>query len=196
MGGKRIFTLKACILAIAACSALELPDSSWVMPDCTEHSIRHRITETAIDPIEGIWTSSDDGAKVAIIGGTAPGSSRTLSDTYLLVILDSPRPGIVPGTVSGTCTPYGKPDTYDCMMFTRCDGKRLHKPHRFTMHLADKSHITLTEVHSGLKVVFGYSLPKLNFLRIKSADDRPKDLDGFIRIWPPTGEPPSRPRRL
>ncbi len=189
-------SILAYLLSVSVCNAIELPDCSWVMPDCSEESIRSLITETATDPIEGIWTSSDDGARIAIISGTAPGSGRTLADSYLMVILDSPRPGILPGTVSGTCTPCGKPETYDCMMFTKCDGKRLHKPHRFTLHLADRSHITITEVHSGLKVVFGYSLPRINFLRIKSANDRPKDLDGFIRIWPQTGEPPARPRRL
>lgn len=197
MVARRIIAVSlALTLAVASCKAIELPDSSWVMPHCTEHSMRVKIKETATDPIEGIWTSSDDGARIAVIGGTAPGNGRSLADNYLMVMLDSPRPGILPGTVCGTCTPCGKPDTYDCRMFTSCDGRRLYKPQRFTLHMADRSHMTLTEVHSGLKVVFGYSLPHLNFLRIKNASDRPVDLDGFIREWPLTGEPPARPRRL
>ncbi len=174
---------------------LELPEKSWVLAGVSERSMREQLKETRLNPAEGIWSSTDDGARVAIIGGVPPGSKRSLSESYLIVIVESPRPGILPGTVAGVCTPTAKPDTYDCLMYTANEGRSLTKPRRYTLHMADRSHLTMTEVHSGIRVVFGYSLPRINFLRLTSRNDRATDLDGFLRVWPTEG-PPALPRRL
>lgn len=186
----------AMLLMAAIClSGLELPEKSWIIAGASERSMRDQLKETRRNPAEGIWSSTDDGARMAIVAGTPPGSKRRLSESYLIVILESPRPGILPGTVAGVCAPTAKPDTYDCMMYTANDGRILTKPRRFTLHMADGSHLTMTEVHSGVRVVFGYSLPRINFLRLTTRNDRPADLDGFLRVWP-SEDPPLLPRRL
>lgn len=193
---RRVITAMAMLLMAAIClSGLELPEKSWIIAGASERSMRDQLKETRRDPAEGIWSSTDDGARMAIVAGTPPGSKRRLSESYLIVILESPRPGILPGTVAGVCAPTAKPDTYDCMMYTANDGRILTKPRRFTLHMADGSHLTMTEVHSGVRVVFGYSLPRINFLRLTTRNDRPADLDGFLRVWP-SEDPPLLPRRL
>ncbi|MBD5224699.1 MAG: hypothetical protein HDS68_01860 [Bacteroidales bacterium] len=195
MWRRGITVIVTLLMAVGCLQGLELPEKSWVIPDVSERSMREHLKETRLNASEGIWSSTDDGARVAIVAGTPPGSKRRLSESYLIVILDSPRPGIRPGTVAGVCAPAARPDTYDCMMYTANDGRILSKPQRFTLQMADRSHLTMTEVHSGVRVVFGYSLPRINFLRLTTRNDRPADLDGFLRIWPAEG-PPSLPRRL
>lgn len=195
MSSRIAATVFAFLLGAMSVLGLELPEKSWVIPDVNERSIKSQLNETRRNPAEGIWSSTDDGARVAIVAGTPPGGKRRLSESYLIVVIDSPRPGILPGTVAGVCAPSAKPDTYDCLMYTANDGRILSKPRRFTLHMADRSHITMTEVHSGIRVVFGYSLPHINFLRLTTRDDRPSDLDGFLRVWPCDG-PPALPRRL
>lgn len=184
------------VLGATGALALELPDSSWVMPGISEGAAKELLIEKRQNPLEGIWESSGEGTRVAIIPGSAPGSPRSLAGNYLIVLLDSPRPRLQPGTVIGVCTPYAKPHNYDCLMYTRTDGRRFWSAKRFTLNLADDTHLTMTEVHSGLKVTFGFTLPSIRFLRISNRNDRPSDLDGFIRLWPATGTPPAVPRRL
>lgn len=193
---KRLIIISVWLAGVLFCaSGLELPEKSWVIPGVSERDMRAHLKETRRNPAEGIWSSTDDGALVAIMEGTPPGGKRRLSESYLIVLIESPRPGLIPGTVAGVCAPSAKPDTYDCIMYTANNGRQLTKPRRFTLSMVDRSHITLTEVHSGIRVVFGYSLPRINFLRLTTRNDRPADLDGFIRIWPVDG-PPLLPRRL
>lgn len=189
------------LLALAAAcgmQALELPRHSWVMPGMTENNAMRLLAETARDPVEGIWDTAGTGTTVAIVAGTPPDTPRTHAATYLIVVVDSPRPRIHPGTVIGVCTPYARPHTYDCLMYTQSDGRQFSAPRRFTLTLADNTHLTMAEVRSGLKAAISFTLPLMRFLRLRinSRDDRPDGLDGFIRLWPVTATPPATPRRF
>ena len=192
--------LAVCVAVSAlfyAAQAVELPDSSWVaLPDATEASVGSLLASDRRDPIEGIWATTTDGSVVAVTAGLSRGGSRTMADTYLMILIDSPHPAIVPGTVMGVLSPLAKPGHYDAEIFTSRKSDRLCKPARFTLSLADRAHITMKEVHSGVKVSFTIRIPYLSRFRVTRVDDRPDDLDGLIRRWPADECAPNKIRRL
>lgn len=193
----RIITTLAALFSFIAAACAELPDSSWVEhPGATARAMQALLLDTRRDAAEGIWAATADGTEVALVRGYARGSGRTMADSYLMVILDSPHPAIMPGTVMGVATPLAAPGHYDAWIFTSRHGAKLHSPKRFTLQLADLSHITLREVRSGLKVSFSLRIPYLNRFRIQRYDNRPDNLDGLVRLWPRNEGKPQKIRRL
>ena len=189
-----------CIVASAtvqSVGSVELPDSSWVAhPGVTAAEMRALLEETRRDAAEGIWRTTGDGTEIALISGRSRGGSRTLGESYLMVIIDSPHPSLMPGTVMGVATPLAAPGRYDAEIYTRRRGGRLCRPRRFTLNLADGGHMTLREVHSGLRLSFTLRIPYVSRIRVTRTNDRPEDLDGLIREWPRYEGMPQRIRRL
>ena len=142
------------------------PGRSWVIDGMTADAARAAIGESRAGRAEGIWQATADGALVALIGGDAPGLWRDAADSdgysatrrLLMVIVDSPRPGLRPGTVMGWASPAATPGKWDARIFTRTDGRELHTPRRFTLTLADDNHITLGE--GGVDATWAYISPK------------------------------------
>lgn len=172
------------------------PSKSWVMDATTEERVKAMLAETPAPHIGGIWSATADGAKVAIISGTPPGLNGNRDMSYLIVALRTPRPAIAPGTVMGWCVASAKAGFYDCTLFTRCHGSELTEPKRFTLRLNDDARLSLIKVRDGLEIVAWKIIPYMFRSFIRERHDRPRDLDGLIRLWPDnTGTPPS-PRYL
>ncbi len=106
-----------------------------------------------------------------------------------MVIVDSPRPGMRPGTVMGWASPAATPGKWDARIFTRTDGRELHTPRRFTLTLADDNHITFTPASSGIKISLWRMMPYI--FRAGVRETAPPDgLDGLLRLWPPSADTP------
>lgn len=180
--------LRICILIMLLCTThaygAERPDKSWVIPDCTETSVKEVFQETPPTGAAGIWQTTDNGAVVAVVEGSIPGSQRSFGRTYLLVLLKSPRVGLRPGTVMGWMQPTAKADSYEARLFTRCDGRTLSAPKRFTITMSDANHMSFIRVHTGLRFMPWRLLPYMFRRAIRERDDSPRDLDGMVRIWP------------
>ncbi len=172
------------------------PSRSWVVEGVSEAGVRRAVMAHPADGIEGIWSATADGARIAVVPGTPPGVTRSFADSYLLVILKSPRAGIVSGTVMGWCSPSARAGFYDACVFTGCDGRELSDPRRFTLRLNDGSHMSLVEVRDGVEFVAWRLLPYMFRSVLRERHDRPRDLDGLLRVWPPDAENPLKPRYL
>lgn len=184
-----------CYAAIPASSVL--PAGSWVEEGIDDAAVRRMLTAHPSDPVEGIWTATADGASIAVIPGTPPGAPRHVGTlSFLLVILRSPRAGIVPGTVMGWCAPAAKKGYYDSRIFTRCDGRGLSSPKRFTLHLTDNSRLAMTRVHEGVELVPWRILPYMFRSMLRERHDRAPELDGMLRVWPLGDGEPLKPRYL
>jgi hypothetical protein len=190
-----ILTLSPSLLTSAAERAVT-PQQSWVVSGISRATVKAGLTHNPLPGIGGIWNATDDGAEIAIINGAAAGLSGLSDMGALIVVLQSPRPGIVAGTVMGWCTPAAKAGYYNCTMFTDCDGTTLSNAKEFTMHLSDASHLSLTEIHNGVEVVAWRAIPFMFRSFLRERRDRQRDLDGLIRQWPPDAGPPASPRYL
>lgn len=172
------------------------PAESWRV-ECTTDSAACAIVERTAGPtVTGIWQATADGARVAVISGSAAGGvpqGAVARGSLLFVILRSPRPGILPGTVMGWATPTAKDGKWDARIFTATDGRTLSKPMRFTLTAGDNSHLQLVPVKKGLKISLWRWLPYMIRPGFTEVDDREKGLDGFLRVWPPslTSPPPT-----
>lgn len=190
----------ACAVALSfsavAAGHNPIPASSWVEKGIDDAAVREMLTAHPSDAVEGIWSATADGARIAIIPGMPPGSPKHSGNGYLLVILDSPRAGIVPGTVMGWCSPSARKGYYDSRIFTRCDGVDLSSPRRFTLHLTDDARLSMTEVHEGLEFVPWRILPYMFRSLLRERHDRVRELDGLLRIWPAGLGEPLKPRYL
>lgn len=182
----------------AACAAGLLPERSWQAPVTDEASARRQITSSPADRLEGIWSTTADGARIAVTGGEIPGQERTLAKNLLLVVLESPRPAIAPGTVMGWCRPTAKEGCYEGYVFTRCDGPELSSPRRIRLQLTDGSRLLISELRKSLAVEFlpWKLLPYMFRAAVKVRHEQPEKLDGFLRLWPCGNEAPQRPRYL
>lgn len=172
------------------------PSRSWVVDGISEASVRQCVSSHPGDEIEGIWSATSDGARIAVVPGVVPGSARSFADSYLLVVLKSPRAAILPGTVMGWCSPAAKGGFYDARLFTKCDGRGLSSPKRFTVRINDGSRLSLIEVRDGVEFVAWRLLPYMFRSVLRERHDRPRDLDGLLRVWPPDADNPLKPRYL
>lgn len=183
--------------AFTSAASGTMPAESWVSEFNSAEAVKEAVEEAPADKIEGLWRATADGTRVAVVRGNPPGMSRGLSDvTLLLVLVKSPRPAVVPGTVMGWCTPAAKSGYYDCTMFTACNGPVLSKPARFTLHLTDGSHLSATVVRDGVEFVAWKLLPYMFRSMLRERHDRPRDLDGMLREWPVDVDNPLSPRYL
>ncbi len=58
------------LLCTQYASGAEWPDKSWVIPDCTETSVKDVFQETPPTGATGIWQTTDNGAVVAAVSYT------------------------------------------------------------------------------------------------------------------------------
>lgn len=202
IAGRRKLTLAAFLpvavtLAASTPSETSSPSASWVIDGLTVEKAKEILADNPAAPTGGIWGTTADGAEVAIIAGAPPGVMNSAGQHgWLIVALRPARPSIACGTVMGWFTPSAKTDSYDCTMFTRCNGAELTNPSRFTLRLNDNSHLSLIKVHDGLEIVAWKILPYMFRSFIRERHDRPRDLDGLIRLWPTDGSMPPFPRYL
>jgi len=182
--------------AVMAENSSGAPRSSWIVECADGEAVKRAIGESPGDPLEGIWSTTADGAVVAVVPGVPPGMPRSFAESFLLVILRSPRIAVPAGTVMGWCSPSARRGFYDCHLFTRCRGTELSRPKRFTMRMSDNSHLSLIEVKEGLEVSVWRMLPYMFRRVVRERNTRQNDLDGMLRIWPEDRDNPVRPRYL
>ena len=187
--------LSLLIATAAAAAPPQGPSRSWVETRVNPDSVSSLLAELPRENAEGIWQASADGATVAIIPGH-PAGTRGAAASHLIVIIDSPRPAIPPGTVMGWMRATAKPGCYHGAMFTRCEGPSLTTPKDFTFNMADNTHLTFTPVKGGLKIHPWRLLPyAFRFVLREERANLPDDLEGFIRVSP-CASPPATPRYL
>lgn len=175
----------------------DMPQRSWIIAGFNDSTARAAIGESPAGAAEGIWQATADGARVALVAGDAPGLWRCdIADApysgvrrLLMVILDSPRPGIRSGTVMGWASPSATPGKWEAQIFTRTDGRELDTPRKFTLTLADASHISFAPASSGLRVRLWKLIPY--FFRSALTETPPQEgHEGLLRLWPPPADAP------
>jgi len=186
----------ACVQTGLCAPANDVPEASWQSGVTSEAELREAVAASPSDALEGVWSTTADGATIGVVSGNVPGASRSFSETLLLVVLHSPRPAVAPGTVMGWCTPAAKAGYYNARIFTRCDGMTLSAAKPFTLHLTDDAHLSFVLVRNGLEFVPWKMIPYMFRSMVRERHDRGRDLDGMLRLWPADAAPPHKPRYL
>lgn len=143
----------------------------------------------AMMPIEGVWRMSGSEGLFAVVAD--PGTIF-----FRLIVVDSPDRNILPGTVMGACTAAGRADCYDARIYTSGDSGILSKPKRFTVTLADDCRLIMVPVTDRLKVNLWRFLPYMFRMSVTRVNNRPDNLDGAVRVFPPAAASPLTPRYL
>lgn len=157
-------------------------------------SVRSRLATMPLHHIEGIWQLGSDQAIVAIERCSNPAVAPPGLEFYQIVIIDSPRCSVAPGTVLGYTAPTGRRDTYDARLYTSVTRSLLHRHDRFTLRLdSDDSHLALTPVRSGWKILLRNTFHFLMRVGIYHDPQADTDINGFTRIFPASTGRPAQP---
>lgn len=199
----RLHAIILCLaLAVAAGFAqapLKAPRSEagegWCIAGFSADSLRRALGARPVHELEGLWTDPADGAVVAVMGSAAPGAAGTAGNALLIVAVDTPMVGVGCGTVVGWMNPTARQDYYEARMFTRLDSGRLSRPKTFDIRHAD-GRLMLTRRRKGLRVVLTGLLPFMFRRPLRQTDNTPRELSGYVRLWPSDPDHPVAVRYL
>lgn len=187
------FTL---IIGFSAFSS-SLPEKSTILPGYEKDSVINRMRQLPLHHIEGLWQFTENGATIAIERSNKGKHPNDGLNRYNIVIVSSPRLSIKPGTIMGHITPTAKQDIYDAQIYTDFDGgTTLSIAKRFILTLNDDSRLAFSRDKSGLRINIRKLLPYMFRYTITYQNERPKNIDGCIRIFPKSSNSPIEPRYL
>lgn len=161
------------------------------------------------NPVCGIYTSTDGGAKIEIVPFSEmkdplPQEYKvkySLTPQYVILVGDNPTPTLQPGQAMGWLAPLAKKGAYDAIIMTNVKDGILCAPHRFVLELNDEGSIL-----SMIEIKHHVRLDPLRFLpylfhgvslkgTLKMEDNRDKIVEGFLKISPRPATP-TTPRIL
>ncbi|MBR5899247.1 MAG: hypothetical protein IKZ14_07275 [Muribaculaceae bacterium] len=192
----RLAALFLTLLLAATATATTLPEQSSVIPEYERDSVVSRMRKLSLQPIEGLWQFAESGATIAIERNT-----NNLPDNglmrYHMVIVNSPQLTITPGTIMGYITPTAKNGVYDATIYTDFDGGTiLSLPKKFILTLNDESHLAFSRDNSGIRINIWRFLPYMFRYSVTYKNERPRNIDGCIRVFPESVNSFTQPRYL
>lgn len=160
-------------------------------------SVEARLRGMPLHIIEGIWQFPSNGATVVIERRQHDGPMTDEVVAYSMILLKSPMRSLYPGTEMGTLKPTSKRGVYSAVLYTDTDGgRRLLKPKNFTLTLNDDGHLGFHRHGSSIKVNIWRMLPYISRLGIRVNNDKPRDVNGCVRVFPMSKDGPIEPRYL
>ena len=177
MGRRALILLLTVVVATGAAAAADVPSAD---------SARCLLRRLPLCDVEGLWQLTGEGdVVVMVVRDDADGDTAASPSKFNIVAVEADNRALLPGTVLGSMTPTARPLTYDARVCTDLDSRgRPVKAARFTVKVESGSHMSFMRVNTGVRVspivLFPY------FLRrgMKIGSDRPRDLDGAIKIYP------------
>lgn len=170
-----MYRMVSIAMALAACL-----DAASAQPPIQGHAleIAQGMEGRVPDPIEGLWQLSSEESVLGI--------RATSRGNYEIVAIDSPSPGLLPGTVIGTARASAKYGVYDASIYTElgADGG-LSKGKDFIVELTDGGDtFTLSHYYRGITIRPWRLLPYLYRGAVGTRDERPRDIEGCHRLYP------------
>ena len=178
---------------IAACgvNAQQLPGYETV------ETVKHRMKTESLMPVEGIWKFPQNGTLI-IIERDDMQASR-----FRIVALESDYIVIESGQLLGYAYPTTKPETFEASL-TEINGdgsskKEKAKEAKFLITFAAPDAITFKPLKKGWTVNWNWwrLFPYMFRFNIDKVDNKPKDIEGAVKVWPKSSTyPPRQPRYL
>ncbi len=136
-------------------------------------SIAQILSGRVLEPIEGLWQWPDDGTLALI--------SRSSESTFDLIVIDSPRLDIAPGTVMGRAVSTPKVNVYDARIYSG-SGEKSTKCTITTV--ASGSRLAFEGYREGKRVSLWRWLPYVFRITVRDNAGRPKGLEGPSKLYP------------
>ena len=175
-----------------------LPDASTVVPGLYDDvaTVSNRLSTLPLSAVEGVWQMVGDGAIFAV----ERDESAREPYAYRMVMIQSPARHVRPGTVLGHVVATVKQGTYEARLYTDLAARTgLNFPKKFLLKVSgtDDACLTITPLQGKVRFNLWRLLPYMyrNLVRYNAAA-RPSDLDGAVRIYPPSAANPLIPRYL
>ena len=136
-------------------------------------SIAQILSGRVLEPIEGLWQWPDDGTLALI--------SRSSESTFDLIIIDSPRLDIMPGTVMGKAVATPQVNIYDARIYSGSGEKAT----KCTITTTDGGrHLAFEGYREGKRVSLWRWLPYMFRITVRDNAGRPKGLEGPVKVYP------------
>lgn len=177
-----------------------LPSMSTVVAGYADpDSVTARMSQAPLTPVEGLWQMLDGGATFAFeryADPTLPAAAQPAC--FRLVMVKAPGRLMRPGTVIGYAVATADRGVYEARIYTDfAVENRLGIPRTFTLHLADDgAALTFKPRKSRLTINLFRLLPYMYRNVVRLRENRPDNLDGALRVYPPVASPRFGPRYL
>ena len=176
------------VLTGTAAGAATLPDEAVVLPGIDADSMRTRLSETDLQPLEGLWYYPTEQMTLAI--EKQSGTTDAIA-TYRLIMVESPDAHLLPGTVIGCAQPSVVDGKYSLTLYTERDRTTLLHPMECVATLnADASTLTFDPPKWKVKVRLNLArfLPQI-FRSVSIVPEKEKEPmpQGFRKVYP-TGD--------
>lgn len=190
--------LTTCIAAMSISAmqpTIDLPAKSPVADGYgLVDSVAAQMSLLPLDPLEGIWEFSGDGAIVAIEREREP--RRFASASYRLTAISMPDRSVAPGTLIGRAVTTASDNKFDAAIYTKAVYGLLQTPSNFIMTLTADGRLLLSHYRQGVKLNLWRMVPYMFRYSVKGVDERPKGIDGMIKLYPTPSKPKTSPRYL
>ncbi len=182
-----IIALIILMLPLMAATSNSVPEKSVVIDGLDVDSMRVRLDETDMQPLEGIWYYPNEEMTLGIERYKGPNNIG-----YRIILLDSPDINVVPGTVIGYIAATAVDSKYQLWLYSQRDQLTLIKPLKCVATLNDRATtLTFEPPHWKVKVRVNIArfLPSLfNGMSIIPDKVEEKVPIGFRKIYPDGGD--------
>ncbi len=182
-----IIALIILMLPLMAAASNSVPEKSVVIDGLDVDSMRVRLDETDMQPLEGIWYYPNEEMTLGIERYKGPNNIG-----YRIILLDSPDINVVPGTVIGYIAATAVDSKYQLWLYSQRDQLTLIKPLKCVATLNDRATtLTFEPPHWKVKVRVNIArfLPSLfNGMSIIPDKVEEKVPIGFRKIYPDGGD--------
>lgn len=153
--------------------------------------VANTIEPNDCDNIEGVWQINADGndGLFAIV-------RDKYTSYYRMVVVDSADRRVASGTVMGAIIPLAADGYYDARIYRSVKPDGLASPKRYTLQLHEDGRLIFKPVTDKYTIDFWRLIPYMYRIRVRHINDRDKNLDGALRIWPEPIKPHDGPRTL
>lgn len=172
-----------------------LPDTAPIICDFTADSLMMALSLRPLHQLEGIWCDPATGAEIAIVADNRLSGLGFTPETLLIVVLRSPSIGIHRGTLAGWINPTARQGYYEAKMFTKYAPGALSNPKTYHAHMVGNA-LSMTKLQKGVRIVLRNLLPFTIRHSVREQDNTPREISGYLRIWPENPDNPSKPRVL
>lgn len=181
--------------AHAAQPLVELPATSPISQSYgLVDSISAKMSHRPLDPIEGVWELTADGAVIAI--EREPSTKRGVTATYRITAISMPDRSVAPGTLMGRAASTANARKFDSLIYTDIIDGKLRSPAGFIITMTDDDRLSLSHYRQGVKFNLWRMVPYMFRYSVSTIDERPKGIDGMVRLYPQSKKTTSFPRHL
>ena len=137
------------------------------------------VVDTSPRHVEGIYEMSGGGAVFAVL--PSPGHTGR----WDLLLIDSPDLAAEPGTVFGHAVAGASPEVFDARLRRDLRPDRRSGSHDFAMRLTQDGRLSFEPYRNSRRISLWRWIPYLFRITVVEQSNRPKGLDGAVRVYPP-----------